>query len=167
MIACDTKKCECDYNGQKYAIGRTGIPHLDGCQVRTHPWPHKHCAVLFLVCLSACLIWPNTRHMSLFLVVVLIKHNCFRPANATPKSKFTYSLLFQTCQCNTNADIICDNKVCTCSYQGRSVQIGSTFDKGDGCNTCQCMQNGQVRFSRCKVRWVQHLSMHAKWPGTF
>merc|ERR1712228_314472 len=51
----------------------------------------------------------------------------------------------------------CDNKICNCNHEGRVVQIGAIFDKGDGCNQCQCMQNGQVSCSSnavpCKCQW--------------
>lgn len=31
-----------------------------------------------------------------------------------------------------------------CTYNGRTYQVGQSFDADDGCNTCSCSNDGQV-----------------------
>ena len=47
----------------------------------------------------------------------------------------------------------CTNNPCGCSYNGRTIDIGATFNK-DECNTCTCMSNAQVCSS---ILEIQHI----------
>ena len=54
----------------------------------------------------------------------------------------------------------CTNNPCGCSYNGRTIDIGATFNK-DECNTCSCMSNGQVCSSLFYVHNIFFLQKNA------
>jgi hypothetical protein len=49
-------------------------------------------------------------------------------------------------QCNAAGDCTSEPATCggTCIYDGNTHQVGDTFQSSNGCNTCECLQDGTV-----------------------
>lgn len=48
------------------------------------------------------------------------------------------------CTCQSNGQVSCTNKPCSCMYNGNTYPITNTFMQPDGCTRCRCNENGQV-----------------------
>lgn len=48
--------------------------------------------------------------------------------------------------CNANGECSIGDPICdvTCTYDGQTYPVGSSFPSTDGCNTCDCLANGAV-----------------------
>merc|ERR550534_2233746 len=168
MVSDNGVNCRCNYNGMQYTRGQTFAKPGDNCgntctcnqnlQVDCtsntccrNPMTNQPMRVgeqyqpdecNTCTCTQTGMIACDTKKCH-------CEYNGQRYPINTPNIRHTDGC--QTGQCTANAEIVWDQKVCSCNHMGRVVQIGATFDKGDGCNQCQCMQNGQVSCSNNPV----------------
>merc|ERR1712002_617179 len=74
------------------------------------------------------------------------------------------------CTCQSNGQVSCTNKPCSCMYNGNTYQIGNSFTQPDGCTRCRCNENGQVTCdkSSCPIKVVcQHMGTTYDIGATF